>query len=553
MQPSKRQRVSGPLDLDYPRPFDSVRRFRPHPDQEEFSVEGSSIDDDEYSEQQEEDAGEGADMPSGEHEGGNAAEEDPDAQLQHKRALVDLKLKSRFEAIFEKYGKDFTGVGDEIDLNTGEIMVDNGHLVEMMDERDAGDLGNGRSMLRAFTVEPENIVRSIEDDSEDYEADQNGDVETQDEEDGIEDDIRPEDAEEDDMIFFQEDQHHYDQKRMPPPPPRRLPYGRPSRSKLSPAIAQPVKGKRPRNASLPSEDDILAQFGRQLGPQIAKYISQQTHLNDRAVDPIWQTPGPAIATPGKRPILKTIILNPGQEDERSPSPEESVWAPKLPVGRPPKINLLPSKLRGRNLTHGVGFPPRKEGVIRVVRNSKETRGNSPSHLSASLSMAAEIAHDYTPNTSALASADPHERHFRGSDTGTAGQKNMYDANISIPRGYQSDHDHGRHGQRASPTHHHDNLHLYEDGDASDNISQVWKTTVKIHGNHFSKRIEYTKEDDAYLREWALEKKRRGFPPGKTIWWKDLWHQLQEEVLCSCFIYLQKTNDRRILGILGSLG
>jgi hypothetical protein len=42
------------------------------------------------------------------------------------RQKLDNKLKSTFEAIFEKYGKDFTGVGDEIDLRTGEIIVDNG-------------------------------------------------------------------------------------------------------------------------------------------------------------------------------------------------------------------------------------------------------------------------------------------------------------------------------------------------------------------------------------------------------------------------------------------
>ena len=44
-----------------------------------------------------------------------------------------MKLKSRFESIFEKYGKDFTDTADEIDLRTGEIYVDNGHLRSMPD------------------------------------------------------------------------------------------------------------------------------------------------------------------------------------------------------------------------------------------------------------------------------------------------------------------------------------------------------------------------------------------------------------------------------------
>lgn len=60
--------------------------------------------------------------------------------LYHRREQNDLRLKSTFETIFEKYGKDFDGVGDEIDLETGEIIVDNGHVFSMVNERDAGNL-----------------------------------------------------------------------------------------------------------------------------------------------------------------------------------------------------------------------------------------------------------------------------------------------------------------------------------------------------------------------------------------------------------------------------
>ncbi|KAI9668863.1 MAG: hypothetical protein M1831_000933 [Alyxoria varia] len=48
------------------------------------------------------------------------------------------RLKSSFEAIFDKYGKDFSGVSDEIDLNTGEVIVDNGHLANITDDTDIG-------------------------------------------------------------------------------------------------------------------------------------------------------------------------------------------------------------------------------------------------------------------------------------------------------------------------------------------------------------------------------------------------------------------------------
>lgn len=59
--------------------------------------------------------------------------------LHARRAQNDFRLKSIFESIFEKYGRDFDGIGDEIDLKTGEIVVDNGHILGMANERDAGD------------------------------------------------------------------------------------------------------------------------------------------------------------------------------------------------------------------------------------------------------------------------------------------------------------------------------------------------------------------------------------------------------------------------------
>ncbi|EFR02129.1 hypothetical protein MGYG_05131 [Nannizzia gypsea CBS 118893] len=61
-----------------------------------------------------------------------------DFDVNKARKANNLRLKSRFESIFEKYGKDFSSVGDEIDLAKGTIVVDNGHLTEMGDEHDVG-------------------------------------------------------------------------------------------------------------------------------------------------------------------------------------------------------------------------------------------------------------------------------------------------------------------------------------------------------------------------------------------------------------------------------
>lgn len=64
--------------------------------------------------------------------------DDSTRQLLEDRRRNDLKLKGRLEHIFDKYTRDFSRIGDEIDLETGEIIVNNGHLAQMQNERDVG-------------------------------------------------------------------------------------------------------------------------------------------------------------------------------------------------------------------------------------------------------------------------------------------------------------------------------------------------------------------------------------------------------------------------------
>jgi hypothetical protein len=65
------------------------------------------------------------------------ASRDPAVQLERSRAVATYRLKSSWETIFEKYSKDFTGVGDEIDIKTGEVVVDNGHIRSLNDADDS--------------------------------------------------------------------------------------------------------------------------------------------------------------------------------------------------------------------------------------------------------------------------------------------------------------------------------------------------------------------------------------------------------------------------------
>ncbi|KAI0521460.1 hypothetical protein F5B22DRAFT_595065 [Xylaria bambusicola] len=62
--------------------------------------------------------------------------QDPMYQLDKGRAKAATRLKSTFEDIFEKYGKDFDGDDDVINFYTDEIEIDNGHLKSLENRKD---------------------------------------------------------------------------------------------------------------------------------------------------------------------------------------------------------------------------------------------------------------------------------------------------------------------------------------------------------------------------------------------------------------------------------
>lgn len=66
----------------------------------------------------------------------NDYEEREDVEVVRRRN--HKRLKGTWDHIYRKYGKDFSEVGDEIDLVTGEVVVDNGHIGTMESERDTG-------------------------------------------------------------------------------------------------------------------------------------------------------------------------------------------------------------------------------------------------------------------------------------------------------------------------------------------------------------------------------------------------------------------------------
>ncbi|KAI0197698.1 hypothetical protein F4808DRAFT_292933 [Astrocystis sublimbata] len=64
------------------------------------------------------------------------AYQDPMYQLDKGRAKAATRLKSAFEDIFDKYGKDFDGDDDVINFYTDEIEVDNGHVQSLESQKD---------------------------------------------------------------------------------------------------------------------------------------------------------------------------------------------------------------------------------------------------------------------------------------------------------------------------------------------------------------------------------------------------------------------------------
>ncbi|PVH75315.1 hypothetical protein DL98DRAFT_320551 [Cadophora sp. DSE1049] len=338
----KRQRLYAPMDRSFPQSFDDQHAY--------YDELGDDIleDEEDYDEEEEEPG------------------YDPEAELEQKRARLDYKLKSTFESIFEKYERDFDGVGDEIDLETGEIVVNNGHIVQMLDEQDAGDTSRARQALREYTQEPEELPSSsfddteIMEDEEEVEGEDDGDEIISDED--IEDDMA-----EDDLILRGFAKANRFQQGSPELGVPNAPIA-PERVRRQEPISRPAPLPRPVQAkSLPSRADILAQFGPQLGPQIVEYVSRQHVAEERHVEPSWRCPeprrpasrhiesawrAPALpsatprrvepawrvpelpsAAPVRRPIQKPVMILP--EEERSPSPEASasIWAPARPRGR----------------------------------------------------------------------------------------------------------------------------------------------------------------------------------------------------------------------------
>jgi hypothetical protein len=238
--------------------------------------------------------------------------------FQKQKAQIDGNLKSKFEAIFEKYGKDFTGVGDEIDLETGEIVVNNGHLLGMTEETD-----EGLSRPREFTARTSRRFPSPDLDNSDTRFRQSIHH------------ASDEDFDEDDAILFGG--------------PEPVSQGRASWSN-SPAFHDSAVSFEHDNIAKDRRVRIsdVSDYGE--GARRTSFVSQPRPYHAPGQDSVWQGPDLPVAPVRKRPILKSVLQQ--RESDRSPPPEipdRSIWAPPNPLSRPKRVtHTTEADLRGES-------------------------------------------------------------------------------------------------------------------------------------------------------------------------------------------------------------
>jgi hypothetical protein len=118
-------------------------------------------------------------------------EQDVDgSSLAQKRYQNDLHLKGTLDHIYEKYSRDFSEVGDEVNILTGEVIVNRGHVQRMRAETDTG-IGQHSSPQTSW-------ISHLVDERSDEEQDVEEDVEQDEEED---EDVEQDGEEEDELCI----------------------------------------------------------------------------------------------------------------------------------------------------------------------------------------------------------------------------------------------------------------------------------------------------------------------------------------------------------------
>ncbi|KAF2201468.1 hypothetical protein GQ43DRAFT_480721 [Delitschia confertaspora ATCC 74209] len=87
--------------------------------------------------------------------------DESDPEYARREQETTLRLKSNWEALFAKYGDENMDQGDEVDLITGQVVVDRGHLRSLQDEGDSGDAGQFLRHMADEMLEDEDEIDEL--------------------------------------------------------------------------------------------------------------------------------------------------------------------------------------------------------------------------------------------------------------------------------------------------------------------------------------------------------------------------------------------------------
>lgn len=296
-----------------------------------------------------------------------------DQDLDALRYRNDRLLKSRFESIFEKYSHDFSGVGDEIDLDTGNIVVNNGHLEGMENETDTGTTtstredSKGARLLRAMTeaqdAEDEyfnegadDVMMSVEEIAENAAMAEDDDPIDSDEElftpvqqppphsqvpfftppdsRGSQNTVKSGASDSDDSLF----EVRYEDQRSASP--ESLFEARAPTHLLADSVQAETTGSFLDSSALGGDADdnaILEKFGPQLGPEVLEIIHKARNAAAEApIEPAWRIPANVIPPKPSRSLSKSetpslqVWLAPEFQQASSPEHAKSLWEPARP-------------------------------------------------------------------------------------------------------------------------------------------------------------------------------------------------------------------------------
>ena len=310
------------------------------------------------------------------------ADEPYNAELDIARTQNDLLLKSRFEAIFAKFSEDFTGVGDEIDLGTGNVIIDNGHLATMENEKDIGKptarsispkdgkaVANGKSMLRAMTVAPDRDDSFFEDEEADdvihsietiagvinisSDEDESDDVNVEDDDDTATDDDGSGPTRDHSLLSQRESSAHgrslesgeKDESDADSLFEVKEDYRESSVDSLFVVETSPTSAGVERNAE---EQQIIAKFGETVGQEVLNLIATRDRAEPH-IEPAWRIPvkipkQPRLSLPPMDGILEQMI------EVRDSLGNTST--PELPASIDISQQVTPSPNKGKSLWKG---------------------------------------------------------------------------------------------------------------------------------------------------------------------------------------------------------